>query len=344
MNIYTIKNQSITGHLRFVVPISYFNLQNDSDVTALHLTEHCCFGDFKKLPSLNQTAYRFGGYLPEGKITKTTVEFFWSFFNSNTTQAISWFQSFIENFQTSTTNKDLNFYKKELSEELTELDSAYVALSKARQQIFQNVPYCLSSGGKKKLIKDVAIDQVNKFKKIIYQNGTIVLSTNTDITELKSLKIGFKDITKLPRLKISKPNIQNNTHKTNKSLAIVLPEMASKTASILNSAIYYLVNERQLFEELEAFVNCYPSVTSLVFFGVDCQKNVERVFNQDHVIIQAAVKFSQLIAKERDEQTPDEILINLSRDWVNNIQQSISVEQALRYIQNSCFSTNRLRA
>ena len=336
MNIYFKQSQNpTTCHIRIFVPLDVFNCQNDFDITALHLTEHCCFGSRKELEHQNKLAYRFGGFTPEGKLTKISVEFSYSFFTSNFNHAIDWFIEFVNRFSKNLTKNHLRFHQKELIQELTDLDDDYKKFSILRKKIFLNKPFSLSSGGQMSLVTKIEPEIVNQYKQIIAKEGVFLLSIPDNFILPKIQGVRFLEVGNIPHRSPLKSVIKQKLYQDKNSLAFVLPKISQEENFILYSSINYLKNELDLFGKIKHQVSSYPDLGMLSFVGKNASDTVKSIYALREQTHNRAVQYASEHLTETIYLDPEEMIILEGRNWIIG-QASCSADKVSDILKN-CF-------
>lgn len=332
INIYTTENNNpVTSCIIYAKSITDFNLQNNLDVTALHLAEHCAFkGNQIAENHRYKDAYQFGKGSLEGKITKQWIGFIFTFYAQFYQEAIIWFNQFINQIQIESTIQDFNNRKKELKQELGDLSSVYKKCSAIRKKIFYNSPYKLSSGGQLELINKVTASQIESYKKKLSLNGQYFLShpkSNKfdNFQQFKILNYSEASTSNTPKVEL----ITNN-YSDSSSRVFILSAMPSQQKLFLLGILDYFRNSYDCFD-LECEISLFSNISALYLI----KSNIDREFKllieflHDSKAVEKAKDFA-LSSIQEDlgfiQSSAEDIVL----DWVNGqIQSKFNFDELL---------------
>lgn len=321
IKIYTTKNNNpVTCCIIYAKPITDFNLQNNLDVTALHLTEHCAFkGNEITENKRCKKAYRFGKGSLEGKITKQWIGFIFSFYAKFYQEAIIWFTQFINQIQIESNNiKEFNNRKKELEQELSNLSSIYIKCSTIRKKIFHNSPYKLSSGGELKLINEVTLSQINLYKKELSLNGQYFLSIPKSISLDHFRQFQISHYSRAPILNTLKVEINKSNYSDFSSRVFILPAISSQEKLFLLGFFDYFRNNHDCFD-LECEISLFSNISVLYLIKTNIDREFQLLINflNNRKAVEKAENFA-LSSMQEDlgfiQSSSEDVVLN----WVNN--------------------------
>jgi len=243
------------------------------------------------------------------------MDFSLSFYGEFAKEAIKFFQDFIANTEKPIDERSLKRYKKELREELAELDETYGQYSILRREIFTNHPFDLVSGGLKKEISNITLTQVNKYKSLIKDHGNYFLSysRNFDPSFIPSLLNPIrasKSLNILPTVKSEKASVPG-------AIAFILPPISGRRISELFGALDFISNNQDLFKTLSFSLSSQPGLSLFLLFYR--QKNAVTKFQkalEDDLLINLAAKYALNVGLER-QILPDLCTEDLALDWQN---------------------------
>lgn len=328
MSIYLINNcNRIISHIGFFVPIDCFNLKKNHQVTALHLAEHCTFGDRNQEDQKMKESFRFGGYTIEGRLTQRWLSYELTFFNINLSEAIQWFFFFIECLKLKSLTREFKFQKKELAFELEESkkrDQPYFYLMK---KIFNSAPFNLSSGGLDSDIAKISSDEINWYKNQIYTNGKFILSAHKE-----ELKFNFYQHDQLPMLDINQPKYRVKLFQSHDKIAIIFQNLNSENKNKLLYFLNYFQNEFDFTQKMDYDVFIYPNLSLISI----CSKELSTILSSLNLFFNnnRLLKMAKTYAFERfkEEKTDPKFLVrNTATDWVNlNLNTDQDFDQILK--------------
>lgn len=262
--IYTIESPSKEmAELRYTVPLTAFQLEDDANITALHIAEHCAFGDYDRNEYFQAEAEKLGGSYLEASINKTWLSFHILFKSKYLNEAVKLFLEFIDGLENEIKPKILEHYAAEVKEELLENKDEYEEMDMARAYLIDNTPFMLSSGGQVQYTGKIKLEEIKDHLSVIAKSGVITLTAlKSQFSKLNCKNTLISELQPLAKINIK---IKNEYYLSDKLASFVLPKLNEKNTLELLYSFDYLIHKSKA-KRFKISVSDYPTSTIINLF------------------------------------------------------------------------------